>query len=43
MPSGINQEEKRRLLGEEGVLFDANGYLKDKARWWDGFEVEGKV
>ena len=40
MPSGINQEEKRRLLEEEGVVFDVEGFLVDRGCWWDGFTVE---
>ncbi|KAF1958852.1 DNA binding methylated-DNA--cysteine S-methyltransferase [Byssothecium circinans] len=39
VPSGVNQEEKKRLLGEEGVEFDGNGFLLDKGCWWDGFDV----
>lgn len=38
-PSGQNQESKLALLKEEGVLFDANGYLIDKTLWWDEFDV----
>lgn len=40
VPSGINQEEKRRLLAEEGVKLDANGYLVDEGCWWDEFKVD---
>lgn len=40
MPSGQNQESKRKLLEEEGVLFDANGYLIDKKALWDEFDVK---
>jgi len=27
-------------LKEEGVRFDANGYLVDKTLWWDAFDAE---
>jgi methylated-DNA-[protein]-cysteine S-methyltransferase len=40
VPSGQNQESKRKLLEEEGVLFDTSGYLVDKSQWWDEFNVE---
>jgi methylated-DNA-[protein]-cysteine S-methyltransferase len=40
VPSGQNQELKRKLLEEEGVLFDANGYLIDKKVLWDEFNVK---
>lgn len=40
MPSGQNQESKRKLLKDEGVLFDENGYLIDKKVLWDEFNVE---
>lgn len=40
MPSGQNQESKRKLLEDEGVLFDANGYLVDKKVLWDEFDVK---
>ena len=39
VPSGINQEEKRRLLEGEGVVFSEEGYLIDKGCWWDAFKV----
>jgi methylated-DNA-[protein]-cysteine S-methyltransferase len=39
-PSGINQIEKLRLLKSEGVLFDKNGNLIDRGRWWYDFKVE---
>jgi len=38
-PSGQNQDEKLRLLAEEGVEFDSRGMLKDKSLWWDDFKV----
>ncbi|KAH7078293.1 6-O-methylguanine DNA methyltransferase [Paraphoma chrysanthemicola] len=38
-PSGQNQESKLKLLKEEGVLFDTKGYLLEKSRWWDDFDV----
>ncbi|KAF2691873.1 DNA binding methylated-DNA--cysteine S-methyltransferase [Lentithecium fluviatile CBS 122367] len=41
VPSGVNQEEKRKLLKEEGVEFDERGFLVDKRCWWDEFGVEG--
>ena len=40
MPSGQNQESKRKLLEGEGVLFDADGYLVDKKVLWDAFDVK---
>jgi hypothetical protein len=40
VPSGQNQESKRKLLEGEGVLFDANGYLIDKKVLWDEFNVK---
>ncbi|KAF2797024.1 DNA binding methylated-DNA--cysteine S-methyltransferase [Melanomma pulvis-pyrius CBS 109.77] len=40
VPSGQNQESKRKLLAEEGVKFDANGMLLDKSRWFDDFDVD---
>lgn len=40
VPSGQNQESKRKLLEDEGVLFDANGYLIDKKVLWDDFDVK---
>jgi methylated-DNA-[protein]-cysteine S-methyltransferase len=40
-PSGQNQEEKRKLLESEGVVFDQQGYLVDGGCWWDGFKVAG--
>jgi hypothetical protein len=40
VPSGQNQESKRKLLKDEGVLFDENGYLIDKKVLWDEFNVE---
>lgn len=40
VPSGQNQESKRKLLEEEGVSFDANGYLIDKKVLWDEFDVK---
>lgn len=40
VPSGQNQESKRKLLEDEGVLFDANGYLIDKKVLWDEFDVD---
>ena len=40
MPSGQNQESKRKLLKDEGVLFDENGYLMDKKVLWDEFDVK---
>jgi methylated-DNA-[protein]-cysteine S-methyltransferase len=40
VPSGQNQESKRQLLEDEGVLFDANGYLVDKKVLWDDFDVK---
>jgi methylated-DNA-[protein]-cysteine S-methyltransferase len=45
VPSGQNQESKRKLLKDEGVLFDENGYLMDKKVLWDEFDVkkEGTV
>ncbi|KAF1913642.1 6-O-methylguanine DNA methyltransferase [Ampelomyces quisqualis] len=39
-PSGQNQTSKLKLLEEEGVTFDANGYLVDKSLWWDEFNTE---
>lgn len=39
-PSGQNQESKLQLLKDEGVSFDANGYLMDKTLLWDEFNVE---
>jgi methylated-DNA-[protein]-cysteine S-methyltransferase len=39
-PSGQNQESKLQLLKEEGVLFDANGFLVDKTLLWDEFNAE---
>lgn len=39
MPSGQNCEKKLKLLAEEGVLFDHQGMLADKWRWWDDFKV----
>ena len=38
--SGQNQESKRKLLKDEGVLFDENGYLMDKKVLWDQFDVK---
>lgn len=38
-PSGQNQESKLQLLKDEGVLFDANGFLIDKSQLWDEFEL----
>ena len=38
-PSGQNQNKKLSLLKEEGVEFDARGFLMDKQRWWDEFEI----
>lgn len=32
---------KLDLLEKEGVTFDKNGMLMDKARWWDDFKVKG--
>ncbi|KAL6703802.1 hypothetical protein ACN47E_009101 [Coniothyrium glycines] len=40
VPSGQNQDSKLQLLKDEGVAFDANGYLIDKALLWDDFNVE---
>ena len=40
MPSGQNQESKRKLLSEEGVEFDEQGMLVDRERWWDDFNVD---
>lgn len=40
VPSGQNQESKRKLLEDEGVLFDENGYLIDKNVLWDEFDVQ---
>lgn len=40
MPSGQNQESKRKLLEGEGVSFDANGYLVDKKMLWEDFDVK---
>lgn len=40
VPSGQNQESKRKLLEDEGVLFDSNGYLIDKKVLWDDFDVQ---
>ncbi|KAJ4334222.1 hypothetical protein N0V95_009225 [Ascochyta clinopodiicola] len=40
VPSGQNQESKRKLLEGEGVLFDANGYLIDKEVLWDEFDTK---
>ena len=40
VPSGQNQESKRKLLKDEGVLFDENGYLMDKKVLWDEFDVK---
>lgn len=37
-PSGINQKMKRKLLRDEGVLFDERGNLLEEGRWWDGFQ-----
>ena len=37
-PSGINQKEKLKLLRGEGVVFDAQGFLVEKGRWWDDFK-----
>ncbi|KAF3004115.1 hypothetical protein E8E13_004372 [Curvularia kusanoi] len=42
VPSGQNQESKRELLKEEGVLFDENGYLIDKKVLWDEFDVQNR-
>ena len=39
VPSGQNQESKRKLLEGEGVFFDRNGYLIDKSVLWDEFDV----
>ncbi|ORY19804.1 6-O-methylguanine DNA methyltransferase [Clohesyomyces aquaticus] len=39
VPSGQNQDEKLKLLAQEGVKFDAKGMLVDKSRWWDDFRV----
>lgn len=39
VPSGQNQTSKRELLAAEGVQLDENGYLIDKACWWDSFDV----
>jgi len=36
-PSGINQEEKKRLLASEGVLFDEKNVLVESSRWWAEF------
>jgi methylated-DNA-[protein]-cysteine S-methyltransferase len=38
--SGQNQDSKLELLKKEGVLFDANGFLVDKALLWDDFQLE---
>jgi methylated-DNA-[protein]-cysteine S-methyltransferase len=40
--SGQNQGTKLELLKAEGVLFDANRFLVDKALLWDGFQL-GKL
>ncbi|KAF2632524.1 DNA binding methylated-DNA--cysteine S-methyltransferase [Macroventuria anomochaeta] len=40
VPSGQNQESKRKLLEGEGVRFDGNGYLIDRKMLWDGFDVK---
>ncbi|KAH7402708.1 6-O-methylguanine DNA methyltransferase [Pyrenochaeta sp. MPI-SDFR-AT-0127] len=39
-PSGQNQESKLQLLKDEGVLFDAKGFLIDKSQLWDEFNLE---
>jgi methylated-DNA-[protein]-cysteine S-methyltransferase len=38
-PSGVNQQSKLKLLGEEGVRFDGKGMLVDKSMLWSDFEV----
>ena len=38
--SGQNQDSKLELLKEEGVLFDASGFLVEKALLWDEFQLE---
>jgi methylated-DNA-[protein]-cysteine S-methyltransferase len=38
-PSGVNQQSKLKLLGEEGVRFDGKGMLLDKSLLWSDFEV----
>lgn len=43
VPSGLNVEKKRKLLAEEGVLFDDKGKLADQSAWWDGFVVPAVV
>lgn len=39
-PSGQNQTSKLQLLKEEGVFFDAKGFLVDKSQLWDEFNLE---
>ncbi|KAI4951044.1 hypothetical protein J4E86_007553 [Alternaria arbusti] len=39
-PSGQNQDSKLQLLKEEGVSFNADGFLVDKTLLWDDFDVE---
>jgi methylated-DNA-[protein]-cysteine S-methyltransferase len=39
-PSGQNQDSKLELLRDEGVLFNLEGYLIDKARIWNDFNLE---
>ncbi|KAF2476590.1 DNA binding methylated-DNA--cysteine S-methyltransferase [Lindgomyces ingoldianus] len=39
VPSGQNQDEKLKLLAQEGVRFDSKGMLVDKSCWWDDFKV----
>ncbi|KAL1796503.1 hypothetical protein ACET3X_005043 [Alternaria dauci] len=39
-PSGQNQNSKLQLLQDEGVVFDANGFLVDRTLLWDDFNVE---